>query len=149
MTAVVGIDPGKTGAVIRLEVETGCLELWRDFNHEHELAEAVVEAARGCQHAAIENVYSTPQMGVVSSFTFGYWTGVALGACKAAGLTVHRPTPMTWQRAVGASPDTSRAVAIERFPAFAEFFARKKDHNSADAALLALWLARQVAPAAS
>ena len=35
--------------------------------------------------------------------------------------------------------ETSRARAIETWPAQAELFARKRDHNRAEAALLALY----------
>jgi hypothetical protein len=45
------------------------------------------------------------------------------------------------EKALGLNSDgeTSRARAIETWPARAELFARKRDHNRAEAALLGLY----------
>jgi len=50
-------------------------------------------------------------------------------------------SPAKWKKALGLNSDgeTSRARAIETWPAQAELFARKPDHNRAEAALLGLF----------
>lgn len=137
---ILAIDPGKSGAVVRFNPQLWELEVWRDFKHEYDLAEALREAVPGCSHAVIESVHSMPAQGVASSFTFGYWAGGAVVTCKALGLTIHRPTPQTWQKGIETDKEQSRERARVVFPAYAEFFARKLDHGSADAALMAFWL---------
>jgi hypothetical protein len=64
-------------------------------------------------------------------------------------------TPQKWQnyfRAKFGIPKEeafdSRALASKLFPAMTDvFFKRKKDHNSADAALMAVWKSEQLAGA--
>jgi len=56
--------------------------------------------------------------------------------------TVHRVTPREWKRFYGLSSDKDACLAVARelypFPAFA----RKKDHNRAEAVLIARWALR-------
>jgi crossover junction endodeoxyribonuclease RuvC len=69
----------------------------------------------------------------------------------AAGVRCQFLTPACWKRAVGLPPgrdkDASRAAAIQRWPAKAELFSRKKDDGVAEAALIAIaGLIRERAP---
>ena len=63
----------------------------------------------------------------------------AVLAC--CGVPFRSITPATWKRAVGIPAgrglkDLARARAIERWPAQADLFARKLDHDRAEAALI-------------
>jgi hypothetical protein len=74
-----------------------------------------------------------------------------LGVLAAAGVRCQFLTPACWKRAVGLPPgrdkDASRAAAIQRWPAKAELFSRKKDDGVAEAALIAIArLVRERAP---
>ena len=50
-------------------------------------------------------------------------------------------TPQEWQRFqhIGAAPDAARQRAVQLYPQLAPMLARKKDHNRADALLLAVY----------
>jgi crossover junction endodeoxyribonuclease RuvC len=65
---------------------------------------------------------------------------VVEGVLAAAGVRCQFLTPAFWKRAVGLPPgrdkDASRAAAIQRWPARAELFARKKDDGVAEACLI-------------
>ena len=65
----------------------------------------------------------------------------ALGVVGALAIPVRHVSPAKWKRALGLNSDgeTSRARAIETWPAQAELFARKRDHSRAEAALLGLY----------
>jgi crossover junction endodeoxyribonuclease RuvC len=54
---------------------------------------------------------------------------------------VRHATPSRWKKALGLNgeAEASRARAIETWPNRADLFARKKDHNRAEAALLGLY----------
>jgi hypothetical protein len=91
--------------------------------------------------AVVEAVHAMPKNGAASMFRFGQSYGTILGVLGAIAIPVRLVTPTQWKKAMGldSSAETSRARAIETWPHHAALFARKKDHNRAEAALLALW----------
>lgn len=95
----------------------------------------------------MEFVAARPGQGVCSMFSFGRSTGVVIGALEASGLPYCDVTPQKWQAWVrefaglGAkesfeSPRMAQQLAME---GYCSLFSRKKDHNTADAFLMALW----------
>jgi hypothetical protein len=149
---VIGVDPGKSGAVVR--IGKGCFDVRRDFKDLQSIALAVADLARGCDYGIIENVHAMPGQGVVSMFTFGKATGVAFGAlflalAKTAPLL--EVAPLKWQNFFRSEMGVDRSVAFHSpsiatrlFPSFAQpYLLREKDHNTADAILLAAWLMLQ------
>jgi crossover junction endodeoxyribonuclease RuvC len=91
--------------------------------------------------AIVEQVGARPGQGVSSMFRFGQAYGTILGVIGALAIPVRHVSPAKWKRALGLNSDgeTSRARAIETWPAQAELFARKRDHSRAEAALLGLY----------
>lgn len=118
----------------------------------------------------IEFVASRPGQGVCSVFTFGRAAGAAFGSLEALGIRGSAPgaqgldevTPQRWQnwvkKFVGRrpaademivqsiySPDfqnfDSRVFAATIFPDEIHLFSRAKDHNTADALLIAVYQA--------
>ena len=102
--------------------------------------------------AIIENVQPMPSipgangvrrgMGAASSFRFGFAVGQIRAIAVCYGLEVRLVHPVTWKRHFGLKgPDKeqSRQRALELVPAAAQWLARKKDHNRAEACLLALY----------
>jgi crossover junction endodeoxyribonuclease RuvC len=91
--------------------------------------------------AIVEQVASRPKQGVASMFRFGSSCGTIDGVIGALEIPVRRVTPTKWKKAMGLNgeAEASRARAIETWPASADLFARKRDHNRAEAALLALY----------
>ncbi len=147
---VLGIDPGMSGAVAAYDTDTRTFQVLRDFKHLRDVAFAVSELAPEGSRAVLELVSARPEQGVSSMFTFGRATGVALGALYLTRTAFIETTPTRWQgwaakRAGWRAPFDSRGVFIALRPDCAATVARKKDHNSADALLMALWGADMVA----
>lgn len=104
------------------------------------------------RHAIIENVQPMPSipgangvrrgMGAASSFRFGFATGQARALVTCYGMEVRLVHPQSWKRWAGLKgPDKeqSRQKALAMMPAAAPWLTRKKDHNRAEAILLALY----------
>ena len=91
--------------------------------------------------AIVEQVGAMPGNGVSSMFRFGQAYGTILGVIGALAIPVRHVSPARWKKALGlnAEAEASRARAIETWPTHAGTFARKKDHNRAESALLGLY----------
>lgn len=85
--------------------------------------------------AYLEQVHSSPQMGVKSSFTFGNGFGHLEMALTAAGIPFERVRPQVWQKAMscmtGGDKNVSKRKAQELFPHI------KCTHATSDALLIA------------
>lgn len=144
---VIAIDPGLSGAVVRLG--RGALQVYRDFKVPPEIALTVKSVCSGAvapDLAVIEAVHAFPGQGVCSVWSFSESTAYAkcaLCLCAPPGMTAQEVQPEAWQkfyRLAGLNPPgrdfDARAIALKLFPSYAHLFKRKKDHNSADAVLL-------------
>jgi crossover junction endodeoxyribonuclease RuvC len=142
MTAILGVDPGMSGA----------LALCRDGAWDvldvpivgHEINIPVLCGwlrEQKPDHAIVEFASARPGQGVTSMFRFGcaYGEVKALIAAFEIPLTIVAPT--RWKPMVGlpkgADKEASRLRALQLFPDQAAHLARKKDHGRADAMLLA------------
>jgi hypothetical protein len=145
---VLGIDPGLSGAVVKLG--RGCLECRRDFKGLSDIADAIQELSEGADTAAIEFVHSFPGQGSVSVFGFGRSVGVAFGALFCAGFGGAKPleevVPQVWQRYFRerchlekSALFDSRTLAEKIVPESAPFLQRVKDHGTGDALLIAAY----------
>jgi crossover junction endodeoxyribonuclease RuvC len=80
-------------------------------------------------------------MGVTSSFNFGWGLGVWIGVCAGLNFPYQLVAPVTWKKRLmadmGKEKDASRVKAMQLYPHIASSLSRKKDHNRADALLLA------------
>jgi hypothetical protein len=143
---IIGIDPGKSGGIAWID-ETGraCVEKMPDTLKDlWELIEKDIlhatgnlyfgNSTRNCK-AYLEQISSSPQMGVVSAFTFGNGYGHLEMALTAAGISFERVTPQKWQKAMGCltkgDKNVSKRKAQELFPHL------KITHAIADACLIA------------
>lgn len=93
------------------------------------------------KEAVVEDVSAMPQQGVSSTFRFGRATGAIEGALSALGIPTAFVKPAAWKKAIGAkakADENIRALAIQQWPSMAHLFARVKDHNRAEAALIGL-----------
>lgn len=148
---ILAVDPGLSGAACRLE--KGVPEIRRDFKSRPEIAQGIQQISSGVTHAVIELVHAMPGNGICSLWSFGRATGAADGAFALClpELILEEVSPQRWQRFFreqfsiekGTEFD-SRALACQIFPSHAQLFARKKDHNSADACLIAVWKLMQL-----
>lgn len=152
MTYLLGIDPGKKGALALLDPETFDLNIMDmpvlpkksgkgvDTNYS-ELAH-IMDPPQGTRvFAVIENVWSMPREGVSSAHAFGRNNGALLMGLACWEIPYRPITPSQWKKHFGLSSNkgASRMLATERFPRNAREFARVKDDGRAEAALLALY----------
>lgn len=141
----IGIDPGKSGGISMLN-QLG-ERIFSGAMPQTELD--ILEALRWCcseaggaagVRAAIEKVHSSPQMGVVSAFTFGVGYGGLKMALAAVGVSFQEVSPQRWQRDMGCltkgDKNVSKAAAQHLFPS------TKVTHANADSLLIAEWLRR-------
>ncbi|MBV8107961.1 MAG: hypothetical protein JO223_25750 [Hyphomicrobiales bacterium] len=78
-----------------------------------------------------------------SAFAFGRARGVIEGVCGTLSLPIVFLTPTTWKRLADIPPgaenkDLARTRAIARWPSQADLFARKRDVDRAETALIAV-----------
>lgn len=93
----------------------------------------------GADHAFIEQVGAMPGQGVTSMFTFGKAAGcleMGVAMCQVPYTMV---TPAKWKMALGLNDKAEKSIlrANQLFPKYTSLFARKMDHNRAEAALIA------------
>lgn len=94
--------------------------------------------------AVVERVGAMPGQGVSSTFTFGRAYGTILGVLAAAGVQVQLITPVVWKkhyRLPSKDKKAAQALAIRLFPTVTGLH-RVKDHNKAEALLLANYYAQ-------
>lgn len=153
---IVGIDPGVTGAIAVIDGQGKLLEVID--------CEAIEQAKKGrrrldLHHFAwtikqisadwimpalivLEVQQSMHKQGVASTFTTGYGYGGMLGILTALDQPYCVVRPNDWKvffRLGSASKAQSREMVMARFPGQADQFKRVKDHNRAEAVLIALW----------
>lgn len=157
-TLIVGIDPGLSGALallgpsglhalhdmpvmakgkgagrVKNEVNGAALShLLREWVDGH--ADEVL--------VVVERVSSMPGQGVAGVFSLGDTIGCIRGVVAARGYPVQFVTPQAWKKHFGLTAgkdvdgkELARAKAIQLFPE--ADLARKKDHNRAEAILIA------------
>jgi len=140
MSTIIGIDPGTNGGIAWITDGRPCVEKMPDTLQDlWELLRDI--AVEGQCVAYLEQVHSSPQMGVVSSFTFGNGFGRLEMALTAAGIPFERVRPQVWQKAMGCmtkgDKNVSKRKAQELFPQI------KVTHATADALLIASYGAKQ------
>jgi crossover junction endodeoxyribonuclease RuvC len=137
-----GIDPGKQGSISVISVNNlthatkstleSCKlseteqDIWCWLNDSVDMLSAV---------ATIEKVASSPQMGVVSAFTFGRGYGFLVGMLTAIQIPFKYITPQQWQKGMKCltkgDKNVSKAAAQRLWPKI------KITHNNADSLLIA------------
>jgi len=154
MTLFLGCDPGLSGALALYDPDAETLEvadmptfkLGKKSHLDPQGLARIVDSWTSGQQVSVylEYVSASSQMGVTSAFRFGEGYGLVQGILAANFLRVEKVTPAKWKAAFRLSrdKDASRAAASRLFPKHSALFARVKDHNRSEAALLALYGAR-------
>ena len=148
---VYGVDPGISGAIARLDLLEGLLEVYdmpiMEVNKKKQVNAQLVTNIFAEHHAPvyIEKVGAMPGQGVASMFNFGKSYGILIGCAAGLKLETTLVTPQMWQKALKCQKgkDGNRQRACELFPNYAQLFVRKKDDGRADAALLAYYAATE------
>lgn len=161
---MIGIDPGKTGAISIFEIpanEPAKISVidYSDANAMHTLrllaGRTMFEACPTM--AAIEEVGMRPGQDIKRSSTYVIHHGIAQGWLQMLDIEYKIVNPRTWQAAIYKLPGFSdhpfsypdpkpRHLAIARqlfasYPSVTGMLRRAKDHNRADALLIGYWLA--------
>jgi len=155
MARIGGVDPGAHGALALLvdgvltdTTHTPVFYVRRGKTDKAEVNGAALAALFRewrLDIAVIERVGGIPGQSASASFNFGRAAGVVEGVLHALGVRVDFVSPPTWRRGLHINPgkDGSRESACRFWPARQSDFARVKDTDRAEAALIALWRNQQ------
>lgn len=100
MAHIIGVDPGKTGAFAI--IEDGSLVQVHPFKKDIKKCRDIFRYIKLSESVVfIERVTASPQMGVVSAFTFGKWAEAVETAARVTGVLVTMVRPQIWQNAIG------------------------------------------------
>lgn len=121
---MIGIDPGKEGAIALLNNDPNTCLFWllRDVAELRTTPFEDIIKAYGVQHAYIEKAQAMPHQGVVSMFTYGTGYGRILGWCEMLALPYTLVPPKTWTKEIhqgctGTDAKAKSAQAVKRlFP---------------------------------
>lgn len=141
---ILGIDIGANGAAVLMD-DAGIINDICQFKNStpHDIAETIMEWHSGFAYPAgelplkaiVENVHSSPAMGVCSAFSFGQSKGFLLGVLTALKIPYEEVTPARWQKELSClskgDKNVTKAKAQTLFPN------RKITHATADAILIA------------
>lgn len=149
--ALIGIDPGRSGALAILTldgklivVDMPTVTIERNGRAKREIDPAALSAiVRSFPLGAVawfERVGAMPGQRVSSMFAFGRPVGVVEGVLAAAGVPVSYIAPVAWKPAlaVPAGKDGTRLRASQLLPAYAGEWHRARDDGRAEAALIVL-----------
>lgn len=150
---VVGIDPGKTGAMVILNEDMSCtacrvplMKKPKEVPAWGEWAQLWGDALEFSQPdmVVMEAVGARPGQGVTSMFSFGTSMGYAHGLVRGKVLQAawHFPTPGQWKAKFGllkADKSASREKVRQLIPTLTNEVTRVKDDGVAEAALLAYY----------
>ena len=146
---VIGVDPGVNGGIAWITGGKPCVEkmpdtlqdLWELIQDIRAVSSPPLGIGETKAMAYIEQVHSSPQMGVKSAFTFGNGFGHLEMALTAAGIPFTRIRPQVWQKELGCMTKGDKLVtkrkAQELFPSM------KVNHATADALLIAKYGTKQ------
>lgn len=95
---IVGIDPGKNGAICIMDKDEKIIELM-DLSDEPELIiyPLLIKYKASIKRVALEKVGAQAKDGRVSIFSFGVNVGRIKSACRLVGVDVFEVTPRLWQ----------------------------------------------------
>lgn len=138
----IGIDPGVEGGIAWTDddgLDPQCAKMPQTDRDVFELLRDVGCLGSSCR-AVLEFVRASPQMGVVSAFTFGCGYGGLRMALAATGIPFDHVLPRKWQGAMGCLSRGDKNVTKRRAQ---ELFPHAKvTHAVADALLLAEYCRR-------
>ena len=151
---ILGIDPGLSGALAVLEIEDHGFDLISviDVPTVGEaakrrvwigpLTEWLMEINPAPEVAFIERAQAMPEQGASSGFIYGRAVGALEAAVLCSGIRLRTAEPSSWKRKlglIGKGKAESQALAVKMISGLGEALDRKKDHNRAEAMLIAIY----------
>ena len=152
-----GIDPGIHGAIAYVAITADgprvvdAVDLptigakAKERVNVHAVQEWILQ--HGPFHAFIERGQAMPRQGASSGYKFGRAVGAIEATVALCNVPLEIVEPSVWKRALrlkGKDKEGARQKALELFPHAQHLLARKKDHQRAEAMLIALYGARTV-----
>jgi hypothetical protein len=159
MSWICGVDPGNEGALAFLDPENALMRIvdmptfqFTTTRNRTKIDPYVIAVEMQVQPMAnlyIEEVNASPQMGVVSAFSFGEGKGILLGVAAAMGVPTTLVKPTQWKKQMHVPADKRASVqrASQLFPAVAPLFKGPRGgvfDGRAEAALIALFGAMEL-----
>jgi crossover junction endodeoxyribonuclease RuvC len=148
MSLTLGIDPGVTGALAVLDnrellsvedlpmIADGALK-WIDAST---LLPRLIDLKAGrAMHAIVERQQAMPAQGRSTAVVIGLALGSLLATLQAAGCSIEFTTAAKWKGALGLSQDKAASLNRARLLYPTASLDRRRDHNRAEALLLAHW----------
>lgn len=141
---ILGIDPGKQGAIACVSPDySAAMFLPMLAGHDLDLDELMmwvrnIPCLAHIRMVILEKAQPMPKQGIVSAFHYGDHYGQLKCWLRVKGWPFLEVSPAKWKQAMGLnkkSKDECIRVASQLFPHVD--LARKKDHNRAEALLLA------------
>ncbi len=149
---ILGCDPGIHGALALLEVDGSICRVVdavdiptigskaKERVNVHAVQEWILQ--HGPQRAYVERGGTMPRQGVASGFKFGRAVGMLEATIALCAVPFEIVEPSVWKRVLrlkGKDKELSRQRALELFPLAQHLLARRKDHQRAEAMLLAYY----------
>ena len=133
---IIGCDPGKAGGITIIADEgVSAISMPETVGDLVDTLRTIKACNSGPMVAYVEAVHSSPQMGVVSAFTFGRGLGNLEAALQSLSIPLRWVRPQAWQKAMGCltkgDKNVSKRRAQELFPTI------KVTHAIADSLLIA------------
>lgn len=138
---IIGIDPGKNGAMAVIDTNitanSGVIDVKKFSNAtESEICDFFrVYAEQKISFAYIEKVHTMPKQGIVSAFTFGKNFGFLIGCLTCLKIPFEFVSPQKWQKDLGClskgDKNVTKTKAQQLFPNI------KCTHSDSDALLIA------------
>jgi hypothetical protein len=140
MQKVIGVDPGKNGAVAY--ISDGKLIDVVPFKKDIMNCRNYTQRVRSAEWTIfIEKVHASPQMGVISAFTFGKYAEAVETAAHLSNARYHIVKPATWQGAIGCFAKGDKGTLLSHAKQlFPQMYKEKMfNRSSADAVLIAYY----------
>ncbi|EAR1634042.1 crossover junction endodeoxyribonuclease RuvC [Salmonella enterica subsp. enterica serovar Minnesota] len=147
MAAVLGIDPGCSGALVVITPRGTYIDHLNMPTIKVGTKSRVSGAAMAAwirkyyvSHAYLEHVGAMPGQGTASMFTFGHAAGVVEGILQGLNIPYTLVTPQAWKKSaglIGSDKDAARSRAIQLYPELRALDAKAKGQAISDALLIA------------
>jgi crossover junction endodeoxyribonuclease RuvC len=152
MTRILGVDPGIHGALALVEVNGDACHIVdaidiptigskaKERVNVHAIQEWVLQ--HGPHRAFIERGQAMPRQGASSGYKFGRSVGALEAVIALCVIPLEIVEPSVWKRTLrlkGKDKELSRQRALELFPRAQHLLTRRKDHQRAEAMLLAYY----------
>ena len=137
---ILGIDPGKQGALALLDTEANSVETWPMPATTRELHDLIAGLPK-VYIAAVEKPFVLQKQGAPNAFTIGLNYGILTGALAWRSIPFREVRSNEWKPAMSVPADkkAARQVASQMFPDCADQWKLAKHDGRAEAALIAVY----------